>query len=311
MSFQLERTYGLRAQHWYQPETSLSDVAQNLFAASLPDGETQQFLDNSNKIASNFFWQTVRNLGVMILSTIYSKTDINGMTGFGNMFLFSENQFAKFLAIEKESWNSTDKKVLDLGAGNGDITEHMRPFFEHVYATELSSKMRNRLSWKGYNVLSALEWAETDVKFDLVTAFNLLDRHYSPGKLLNDLWNVARRSNCNVIVSLVLPVSHYVEFNPNGRSTRPDNYLNVAGRTYADHVHHMIVNVFKPANFEVLRWTRLPYLCEGDMNNSAYYLPDAIFLLKPIEPESPSSTITQETTSVSQESTSHASHTDL
>lgn len=44
---------------------------------------------------------------------------------------------------------------------------------------------------------------------------------------------------------------------------------------------------------------------------SAYYLPDAIFLLKPIEPESPSSTITQETTSVSQESTSHASHTDL
>lgn len=284
MSYQLERTYGLKTEHWYRPETNLSSLAQQNFLASTPDNQTQQFLDNSNEIASNYFWQTVRNIGVMILSAMYTKTDINGMTGFGNMFLFSEHQFAKFLSVERSSWNAASKKVLDLGAGNGDITEHMRPFFGDIYATELSPKMRKRLSSKGFIVLDALEWANTDVKFDLITAFNLLDRHYSPKKLLQDLWNVSHRSNCHVIVSLVLPVSHYVEFNPNGKSTRPDNYLNVQGRTYADHVHHMIVNVFKPANFEVVRWTRLPYLCEGDMNNSAYYLPDAVFLLKPIVP---------------------------
>ncbi|CAO4385423.1 unnamed protein product [Caenorhabditis nigoni] len=286
MTFQLERTYGLRAENWYRPETNLSQLAQQKFFSSEADNQTQMFLDNSNKIASNFFWQTVRNIGVMILSSVYTKTDINGMTGFGNMFLFSENQFSKFLTIERSSWVSSGKKVLDLGAGNGDITEHMRPFFDDVYATELSPKMRKRLASKGYTVLDALEWANTDVKFDLITAFNLLDRHYSPSKLLQDLWNVSHRSNCHVIVSLVLPVSHYVEFNPNGSSTRPDSYLNVQGRTYADHVHHMIVNVFKAANFEVVRWTRLPYLCEGDMNNSAYYLPDAVFLLKPIAPKS-------------------------
>lgn len=310
MSFKLERTYGLRADYWYRPETNMTSLAQEKFFASAPDHQTQQFLDHSNDIATNFFWQTVRNIGVMILSAVYTKTDINGMTGFGNMFLFSDEQFAKFLALDKSSWSSTGKKVLDLGAGNGDITEHMRPFFEEVYATELSPKMRKRLASKGYTVLDALKWAETDVSFDLITAFNLLDRHYSPSKLLEDLWNVSHRSNSLVIVSLVLPVSHYVEFNPNGKSTRPDAYLNVSGRTYADHVHHMIANVFKPANFEVVRWTRLPYLCEGDMNNSAYYLPDAVFLLKPTQPNATPAPAPEEKTTVPP-SVSMTTHTDF
>uniref|UniRef100_A0A8R1IAD3 Methyltransferase-like protein 9 n=1 Tax=Caenorhabditis japonica TaxID=281687 RepID=A0A8R1IAD3_CAEJA len=284
MAFHLDRTYGLKADYWYYPETNMSNAAKKLFMQSIPDIETQEFLDRSNNIANNYFWQTVRNLGVMLLGTVYSKTDINGMTGFGNMYLFSEQQFAKFLGIDQTSWSPINKKVLDLGAGNGDITEHMRPFFQDVYATELSLKMQKRLKSKGYTLLDAVNWSDTDIKVDLITAFNLLDRHYSPQKLLNDLWKVAHRSKCNVIVSLVLPVSHYVEFNPNGKSTRPDNYLNVQGRSFADHVHHMILNVFKPANFRVVRWTRLPYLCEGDMSHSAYYLPDGVFLLEPIDP---------------------------
>lgn len=310
MSFLLERTYGLRPNYWYIPENEVSSGAQSLFFESSPDNETQQFLDHSSKISANYFWQTVRNIGVMILSSIYSKTDINGMTGFGNMFLFSEQQFTNFLAIDRQTWRANNKSVLDLGAGNGDITEHMRSLFNDVYATELSPKMRNRLASKGYKVLDALEWAKTDVKFDLITAFNLLDRHYSPGKLLEDLWTVAHRSNCNVVVSLVLPVNHYVEFNPNGKSTRPDKFLNVQGRTYAEHVHHMIFNVFKPANFEVIRWTRLPYLCEGDMNNAAYYLPDAVFLLKPIIPE-PTATLTAEEIATPKPSVPETVHEDL
>lgn len=159
--------------------------------------------------------------------------------------------------------------------------------------SKILQKMRKRLSSKGITLLDAIEWAKTDVKFDLITAFNLLDRsvfggncrqtafehfsatkkrrasfsHYNPKKLLEDLWNVAHRSKCRVIVSLVLPVSYYVEFHPNGNGTRPDNYLNVPGGTYADQVHYMIANVFVPSGFKVIKWTRLPYLCEGDMNS--------------------------------------------
>ncbi|CAI5455577.1 unnamed protein product [Caenorhabditis angaria] len=282
MSYNLERVHGLNPTNWYQPENELTDLARQLFFKSNPDETTQHFLDKSAELSDNYFWQTIRNLGVMFLSSIYSKTDINGITGFGNMFLFSENQMAKLLDIDRSNWSPVGKKVLDLGAGNGDITRHLEAFYSDIYATELSSRMRKRLSSKGYKVLDALTWDQTDIQFDLITAFNLLDRHYSPQKLLNDLWRVSSRSKCRVIISLVLPVNHYVEFNPNGKSTRPDQFLKVQGKTYADHVHYMITNEFEPAKFRVVKWTRLPYLCEGDMNHSAYYLPDAMFLLEPI-----------------------------
>ncbi|CAB3400045.1 unnamed protein product [Caenorhabditis bovis] len=282
MSYQLQRTYGIDSTYWYTPENAMPPMVGQLFMKSDPDEVTQAFLDQSASISGNYFWQTIRNVSVMVLGLIYTKTDINGFTGFGNMFLFSENQMAKFLGIDRQTWSSNGKKILDLGAGNGDITAHLKPLFDTVYATELSKSMRRRLTSKGYKLLNAVDWATTDEKFDLITAFNLLDRHYSPRKLLRDLWKKSHESNCYVVLSLVLPISHYVEFNPIGTGTWPDAFLNVRGRTYTEHLETLIVNEIIPANFEVIRWTRLPYLCEGDMHNSAYYLSDAVFLLKPL-----------------------------
>ena len=32
---------------------------------------------------------------------------------------------------------------------------------------------------------------------------------------------------------------------------------------------------------QVVRWSRLPYLCEGDLEQAFYWLSDAVFVLKP------------------------------
>ena len=40
-------------------------------------------------------------------------------------------------------------------------------------------------------------------------------------------------------------------------------------------------DVFKPFGFTVERFTKLPYLCEGDLERSFYILSDIVFVLKP------------------------------
>jgi 16S rRNA A1518/A1519 N6-dimethyltransferase RsmA/KsgA/DIM1 with predicted DNA glycosylase/AP lyase activity len=63
------------------------------------------------------------------------------------MFVFSKAQFSTLLRIDI---NNKRKRLLDLGAGDGKVTDKMAPYFEDVYVTEQSPSMRWRLQWKGY-----------------------------------------------------------------------------------------------------------------------------------------------------------------
>ena len=42
-----------------------------------------------------------------------------------------------------------------------------------------------------------------------------------------------------------------------------------------------ITNVLQPAGLELIRWTRVPYLCEGDFSRSFYNLNDVVMVVKP------------------------------
>ena len=63
------------------------------------------------------------------------------------MFVFSGIQFRTLLDLSKMSPQRT---LLDLGAGDGKVTDVMQPHFDEVYVTEQSPAMRWRLSGKGY-----------------------------------------------------------------------------------------------------------------------------------------------------------------
>lgn len=60
----------------------------------------------------------------------------------------------------------------------------------------------------------------------------------------------------------------------------PTQYLPIFGDTFEDQVNSMIHDVLQPAGFVVKHWTRLPYLCEGDLSRSFYWLDDAVFVLE-------------------------------
>lgn len=59
--------------------------------------------------------------------------------GRGSMFVFSTQQFQQLLQISSE-WRA--ERLLDLGAGDGGVTEVMAGHFREVYATEVSLPMK-------------------------------------------------------------------------------------------------------------------------------------------------------------------------
>lgn len=153
--------------------------------------------------------------------------------------------------------------MIDLGAGDGHVTWKFKPFFQKVYATEASRIMEWRLGQKGFHVLPKEDWKSRG-PFNLISALNLLDRFYDPPKLLGDIHEVALGDDSLVLMAVVLPLSQYVEFQVEGRQgNAPNNRIQVIGKTTQSHLNSIIRDVFKPAGFQVIRWTRLPYLCEG------------------------------------------------
>lgn len=63
------------------------------------------------------------------------------------MFVFSEDQFRRLLRIGPE-WRA--ERLLDLGAGDGGVTEVMGAHFREIYATEVSGPMKWHLQRKNY-----------------------------------------------------------------------------------------------------------------------------------------------------------------
>lgn len=65
----------------------------------------------------------------------------------GSMFVISYPQFLTLL--NKETGWQADS-LLDLGAGDGEVTACLAKSFRKVFATEVSSTMQNLLWKKGY-----------------------------------------------------------------------------------------------------------------------------------------------------------------
>ncbi|XP_046396755.1 protein-L-histidine N-pros-methyltransferase [Ischnura elegans] len=175
--------------------------------------------------------------------------------------------------------------LLDLGAGDGGITEIIAPFFKSVFVTEISPTMKRTLAKKGFHVLDVSSWYEEDsLRLSIAMCLNLLDRCDTPLTLLSTLRDILKRNavhNPLLIVALVLPYSTYVEAGSR-QDHKPTETITINGNTFEEQVASVEKDLFIPAGFQVLRWTRLPYLCEGDLRQAYYWLSDSVFVLAPI-----------------------------
>ncbi|XP_052061185.1 protein-L-histidine N-pros-methyltransferase-like [Mytilus californianus] len=261
--------------NWYTVD--LSKVPEEICAKFLQfnqDEETSQFLNQCYEKSDWLFTQLGHSFCKSVLGWFMSSTSINGLLKRGSMFVFSEDQLRQMLHIAPD-WKGNG--LLDLGAGDGMVTDIMAKFYNVVDTTEMSPTMVWRLKEKGFNVIPVDMWDNGAVTYDLIGCLNLLDRCDKPMKILQSIHRLLTPTG-RAIVAVVLPFEPYVEFNSSDH--KPIESLLIKGKTFEEQAASFITDVFQPLGFIVEHFTRLPYLCEGDLNQSFFVLNDAVFVLK-------------------------------
>ncbi|XP_076470217.1 protein-L-histidine N-pros-methyltransferase-like isoform X1 [Babylonia areolata] len=265
-------------ERWYHVDQGkLSEELCEKFVALNEDEETKEFLEHCYEKADWIFTQLFHSLAQMVLGVFMTKTSINGLLGRGSMFVLSHQQFEKLLGVSPVR---KAENLIDLGAGDGEVTKVMAPYFSNVYATEMSPTMQRLLSYKGYQVLDVDSWDNGSMTYDVISCLNLLDRCDRPVTLLHAMRRVLRPDTGRVLVALVIPFKPYVEFDSSDHI--PTEKLLITGATFEEQVTQLTTAVFRPAGFDVEAFSRVPYLCEGDLRHSFYVLNDALFVLKAV-----------------------------
>jgi len=246
---------------------------QSRFVALQRDAGTDAFLARAAR--GRHGWLGMAAHGV--LRQFMSDFDVNGLLGMYSLFLASNAHFRALLGERKVP------RLLDVGAGSGNVTRELMPLAEHVVATELSSPMARQLRRMGVEC-HEIDLADRDLPgagFDLITCLNVLDRSARPRQLLH---RVVERlePRGRLVIALALP---YRPFYYNGASTpEPLERLPCDDPTWEGAVNHLVERVLEPLGLTLASLSRAPYLSFGDSKRGLYELDDAILILEKLAP---------------------------
>lgn len=258
---------------WYFIDANvLNTDVRDLYQQSYYDADTEAFLENCYAKSDALFTQIYHNAMRFLLGFFLSMTSVNAFLNRGSMFVCSHAQYLDLLQVPS---SFRAKRWIDLGAGDGRPTESLIQHFDESFATEQSPTMRWRLQERGFRVLELDKWQEQS--YDLITAMNLIDRIDQPNQLLRDIRSALAPDGL-VLLAIVLPYRPCYE---NGTSFgAPSEELSITGSSIEEQVNSLVADVLRPAGFALLRWTRVPYLCEGDLHRDFFRLNDIVMVLR-------------------------------
>eukprot|EP00736_Rhodelphis_marinus_P000211 Rmarinus@m.30133 len=125
------------------------------------------------------------------------------------------------------------------------------------------------------------------VQFDVVTCLNVLDRCKRPRELIKDVF-VRVKPGGRAVFAVVLPFCEHVEasglwamFDSSAHKPDEDHALRELRRhgSWEEGVCRF-VDLFRAAGFELVSFSRTPYLSRGDSFRPIHVLDDAIFVLE-------------------------------
>lgn len=259
----------------------LDSALQSAFVQLDCDDETQAFLDTCT---GGSVWQS---LGSTVLGLFYSLTDANGILGRGQMFVLSQAQVQRLLHRD-HPLGGGGGSLLDIGAGDGNVTASLASLVTQVTTTEASAPMVATLNARGYNSVQTCdlqhEFVQSRKPYNIISMLNVLDRADKPLTMLREIREMLDPQNGLFLLAVVLPFSAFVE--QGTQRVAPTEMLPMRGGLCAEGASFEIAaslllrNVLLPAGFKLRHFCRVPYLCRGDMQQPYYVLSDAIFVLE-------------------------------
>ncbi|UJR79469.1 methyltransferase-like protein 9 [Sandaracinus amylolyticus] len=211
------------------------------------------------------------------LRRVASDYDVDAWLGMHPMHLLGTSSWRALLGAER-----LGGALLDVGAGNGDVTATLAPLFDRVVATETSRPMVRRLRAKGFDAhaidLATGSLPETSPRFRAIALLDVLDRCARPRSLL-DAALAALEPRGALIIASPLPMRPHVDVG--GHTVDPDEPLGVEGERFEDALVSLVETLLAPRGLEVERWTRAPYLARGDHDAPLHVLDDVVLVARP------------------------------
>ncbi len=203
------------------------DLAAKVLALECDD-ETHEFMRSCWSHRQKPWRACFLGLGLQFLRVFFSVTDTNALLGTGSMFVLSRAHVRRLLAPALSA-ASPSPCLLDVGAGDGEVTLRLSPLFTSVTVTEVSGWMCRRLRKKGFSrviccdsissnghfsansnsQLHADAFAKGQV-YDVVALMNLVDRCHEPAQLLKDSLRLLKPTGL-ILLAVVLPYGDFVE----------------------------------------------------------------------------------------------------
>jgi SAM-dependent methyltransferase len=222
----------------------------------------------------------MKTLAQRALRFYVSDFDANALLYMYPMHLLCTSHWRRLLGSDARG------RLLDVGAGSGDVTAALAPLFEEVYTLELSWGMARKLRRRGFRV-ERRDIAETGPPggdFDVVACLNVLDRAPRPRSLLKAAARATSAAG-RLVIALALPYRPFFYAGPD--TPEPAERLRCEGTCFEEQVSAFVHGEVLPLGFEIERWARAPYLSAGDRDRELYELDDAILVCRPAHAASP------------------------
>ena len=118
------------------------------------------------------------------------------------------------------------ERLLDIGCGDGAVTQKFKPIVNHISVTEVSTNMCKRLKKTAF--IDEVFEIETlpEGKFDLIACLNVLDRCDRPSDLLYDIKTRLEPISGRFFLALNLPFCPFVEDGAKQRAPSQDLKMN-------------------------------------------------------------------------------------
>ena len=205
---------------------------------------------------------------------VMSDFDANAMLGAHDMRVLGTDQLRQLLGTER-----IGGRLLDVGAGDGNVTAEFEPIVDSIVATETSSPMVDRLrkrGWTAHETDLVEGGLPEDGTFELIALLNVIDRTARPISLLEALRPLLAPAG-RMILAVPFPLKPHVHVGP--LTVDPEELLPIADEGWEAQAEALDTLLFTPLGYRIDVVSRVPYLCRGTKREPVITLDDAIFML--------------------------------